>query len=57
MVHSVRLVIDLESDSDPLSGRATIGNEVESFVGWLALLQVLERAAATAELPPPLGSE
>ncbi len=57
MVDNVELFIELERGTDPLCGRATVGNDVQSFVGWLALLQVLQRAATLGHIGPPQGSE
>ena len=40
-----RIVLDLDTNSDPVSGRLTDGDRHEAFSGWIELTRLLDRAA------------
>lgn len=44
---SVRLLLHLDPDSDPIRGRVEVADEVVEFAGWLQLAGALERALNT----------
>ncbi len=49
--HSMRLVLDLDPDSEPISGSVVApgaGHTARSFSGWVELASLIERSRAAA---------
>jgi hypothetical protein len=55
MPTTIQLLIELESDSQPIAGtiRQPPGGRAKAFAGWLQLTEMIEAARRAADQDPP----